>query len=224
MRNRNATGFMFRSIRVFDPVATMRRGALTAVLSVSLTWLLGPWVGTAALLAAFGVMWKISRSDASKLTCISLQINDPVLRAVNVSDTGIIAEVGFSDGSVARVDRTLRRHLQISATPGVRVLPLVYANGGSTAAWFDHGMVTKLSLDEVRGALSVVLGGADLRLEVLVGSMPSTPPRAVAVCVSSSEGALHSWDEALDPQISLSASPSTLDFSPPDQTPRTNNA
>lgn len=195
--------FLFRTIDVFDP----RKTWLRAALPLPLFWLawVANWASWGLLLASVGWFWFLSRADARRQTCVLLRFEEVSLKDLHIDDHSAKASLWVASGDVSRLDSSLRRHKPRPIEPGLRSVPVVFAETGGRTVWVESGQVLDLEPDELRGALSVVLSGENLRCELMVAAKPGNKPRPRGVLLESSNGVLQSWDSA-----NLSARPTWL--------------
>lgn len=194
--------FFFNRVDIFDPVASLRSGVIVATIATILSALLGSPYAYVVLIVSVLSFYKISKIDQKRSACVSLHIQDPDLQSISIDDKEVAAELWVPSGTVARLNRNLRRVDPRPTTPGQRTLPLMLVKDSHNSAWVENNRATILSLEELRGALSVVLKGDDLQLELLYGSRTGTPPKVLGVCIKSTEGCLQTWDSSIQPKDS----------------------
>jgi hypothetical protein len=102
---------------------------------------------------------------------------------------------------VARLGRNLSRVSPISVKPGLRTVPLLLASKSDSVSWVESGRLLRLDTEEFRGAVSSVLGGEGLALELIIGSRPSRRPTVLGTHLSSKTGSVQSWAPGLRPVL-----------------------
>ncbi len=195
--------FAFRRVEVFDPRFSLTLSSVVCGLCVLFSALLGPASTIVFLPAAVAVCWYVSRTDAHRLNCVSLYLENPVLTHLDVQDDKVTADLLISKGSVARLGRTLGRRAPLAVKPGRRNLPILLATPTAKAAWVESGKLLYLESKELRGALSTILTGDELTVEVLVGSRPDRPPTILGTYIHSSAGSVQTWLPPLHPVLPL---------------------
>lgn len=195
--------FLFRTVDVFDP----RKTWLRAALPLTLFWLVwvSNWASWILLLGTVGWFWMLYRADVRRPTCVLLRFEEVSLGDVYITDASAKADLWVASGDVSRLDSSLRRHKPRPIEPGLRSVPVVFSETGGRTVWVESGRVLDLEPEELRGALSVVLSGENLRCELMVAAKPGSKPLPHGVLLESSNGVLQSWDSA-----NLSARPTWM--------------
>lgn len=184
--------FSFRSVDVFDP----RRTWIAALAAVPLLTFLyvspdADWVVLVVLIAWF---FLLAARDAKRQTGVLLRFKSCMVQDIEIDETAALAQIWVDAGDVSRIDRTLHRRAPSHLRPGSRVVPLVFGAPSGRTFWIEAGRPIELSAEELRGALSVVLGGKELSCELLVTARTGERPRPRAVVLTSTNGSLQSWD------------------------------
>lgn len=179
----------------------MAVGVAVLALCVLASSFLGPAWSVPLIVLSAASFWSIARSDSRKPTCVSLHLDKPVVSRVEVLDDKVVAEVFVSRGTVARLGRHLGRVAPASVQPGLRTVPILLASDRDAVSWVESGRLLRLDPDEFRGAVSSVLGGSDVSVEVLVGSPPGRRPRVLGTHLSSDTGSVQSWSSSLRPVL-----------------------
>lgn len=195
--------FAFRRVEVFDPKFSIGLALVIAAACIALGAAGDFPLPFIAILVAVIGFWAINRSDTRRPSCVSVRLDASMIQDVDILDHKITAKVWVGSGSVARLGRALGRSAQLPLRPGLRELPILLVDHGSASAWVESGKLLHLNLDEVRGALSVVLSGSDLTLELLVGMLPGSRPTLLGTLLSSREGSIQSWSPGLRPVLPL---------------------
>lgn len=193
------SSFRFRRVSIFDAVFTLRLAAVLLVTSLAFLYRLGPTWGVPVVVLVVAGSALLARLDRRRPTCLSVRLDDVVVEDPRLRGGFLMADVYADRSSVAKLRRQLSRFDHIHLPPTRKKMPLACVLPGWRTRWFSEDAVLDLAADEVRGALSVVLRGSDVSIEVLVGSLPGRPSGPLAVRVESSEGAIESWDPLLRP-------------------------
>lgn len=191
--------FAFRRVSVFDAQSTLRFGALVLGISITTLYLLGPAWGWFVVCLVVGGSFLLARLDRRRPSCISLRLDDVVVDAFQPRGGFLMADVYSDRSSVAKLRRRMHRFDHIYLPPTRRRIPLASLSTGWRAHWRSGDALLDLDAGEIPGALTVVLKGSDLSIELLVGALPDRPSAPLAVRVESSEGAVESWDPLLRP-------------------------
>lgn len=187
-------------LHCFDPVATLRRAGLLLLLIAAGLYVLPTSVYVAAVALSVAVCGSLllSRNDRRRFSCTVLCLEGCRLLDVGDHHDGVQGVLLVDGGSVAGLRSRMRLVTSQGIGHGMRRLPLVLGRPGSIVRWQDVGLEVPLEgHDEIHGALGVVSCGRDVALEVVYGSRTGERARVLATRLSSSEGAIQSWDPEL---------------------------